>query len=93
MTKIQLLNCAFCFDDFLKKHSTLWLPKGENTPAGAFPLPFPNKLFHGRREHSMANNTPQLTFTFEDPNTPEAFERMLKALLIDRLLSLQARGA
>ena len=41
----------------------------------------------------MAHNTPQLTFTFEDPNTPEAFERMLKALLIDRLLSLQARGA
>ena len=38
----------------------------------------------------MAAKTPQLTFTFENPNTPKIFEQMLKALLIDRLLSGQA---
>ena len=40
----------------------------------------------------MAKKTPQLTFTFENPNTPKRFEQMLKALL-EKLLSRQAETA
>lgn len=41
----------------------------------------------------MAKKTPQLTFTFENPNTQKNFEQMLKALLLDKLLSRQAEAA
>lgn len=41
----------------------------------------------------MAKKTPQLTFTFENPNTLKSFEQMLKALLLEKLLSRQAETA
>ncbi len=41
----------------------------------------------------MAKKTPQLTFTFENPNTPKSFEQMLKVLLLEKLLSWQAETA
>lgn len=38
----------------------------------------------------MSNKGVQLTFTFENPNTPKSFVCMLKKILIDKLLSQQA---
>lgn len=36
----------------------------------------------------MAKKETNLTYTFIDPNTPEAFAEALKKILIDKLLSL-----
>ena len=41
----------------------------------------------------MANKAAQLTFTFENPNSPKSFARMLKKLLIGKLLSQQTQAA
>ena len=35
----------------------------------------------------MTKQEVQLTFTFVNPNTPEDFERQLRKILIDKLLS------
>jgi len=35
----------------------------------------------------MAKQKVQLTFTFDNPNTPKTFERQLQKILIDKLLS------
>lgn len=35
----------------------------------------------------MAKSETKLTFTFVNPNTPQAFEHTLKKILIDKLLS------
>ena len=35
----------------------------------------------------MAKQEVQLTFTFVNPNTPKEFERQLRKILIDKLLS------
>lgn len=55
----------------------------------AWKLHFPNKMFSERGGHFMSKNAAPLTFTFENPNTPKAFEHMLKKVLIERLLSRQ----
>ena len=35
----------------------------------------------------MARQEVQLTFTFVNPNTPKEFEKLLRRMLIDKLLS------
>lgn len=35
----------------------------------------------------MAKNDVKLTYTFVNPNTPQAFENTLKKILLDKLLS------
>ena len=42
----------------------------------------------------MAQQRKDLTFTFVNPNTPEAFEKLLQKILLEKLISaLHQKGA
>lgn len=41
----------------------------------------------------MAKQEVQLTYTFDNPNTPKEFERQLQKIMIDKLLSQHRENA